>query len=182
MRKKTVYPAHPISGDVQGNLLRIKTIVRELHLGGVVQPIAPYIADCDGILDDSVPQERATGINANTEYFRRGMIDEVWLYGTKISNGMRQEVLLAWDLCIPVVAKTAMTAKMLRDMEEHEKLVDRDIHDTIVRYVRRVQPISFDELQRWLFKHHPYKASYMGVTVALRRIAPVGNGLYGIPE
>lgn len=101
MRKKTVYPAHPIGGDVAANVQRIKGIVRAMHIAGEVQPVAPFISDCDGILDDNNPEERAIGIAADTEYFLRGMIDEVWLFGTKISNGMRAEILLAWDLGIP---------------------------------------------------------------------------------
>lgn len=117
MKVTTVYPAHPIRGDVEGNIKKIREIVRSLHFTKGVIPVAPYLVDIAGVLDDSDPVERGMGINADHEYFRRGMIDEVWLYGDRISTGMRAEVILAWSLNIPVVAKTLETAAELKKMQ-----------------------------------------------------------------
>ena len=77
----TVYPAHPISGDVEGNVAKLKKIERALFLTEGIIPVAPFIG-ANAALDDNKPEERAIGMRANVEYFKRGMIDEVWLYGT----------------------------------------------------------------------------------------------------
>ena len=115
---KTVYPAHPIGGDVENNVKLIRKIVRMLHFTPGIMPVAPYMVDVQGVLDDDIPSERAMGLATATEYFKRGMIDEVWLYGPRISNGMRAEVLFAWDIGIPVRAITSETKRDLLEMHK----------------------------------------------------------------
>lgn len=103
---KIVYIAHPISGDVQGNLDKIKGIIREINLTRQdIVPFAPYFIDCH-CLNDFDAMERRRGIKNNTAYFTKGVIDEVWLYGHKISEGMEHEIALAESLDIPVIDKT----------------------------------------------------------------------------
>lgn len=102
---KVIYIAHPISGDVKGNLEKIRLIAREINLTDPdIVPFAPYWFDCH-VLDDTNPEERTRGIKNDIEFFRRGIIDEVWLYGDRISQGMAEEVSLADSLGIPVVFK-----------------------------------------------------------------------------
>lgn len=104
---KVIYIAHPISGDVKGNLEKIRLIARTINLTEPdVVPFAPYWFDCH-VLDDNSPEERARGIKNDTEFFHRGTIDEVWLYGDRISNGMAEEIKLAESLSIPVIHKTS---------------------------------------------------------------------------
>jgi hypothetical protein len=106
---KVVYIAHPISGDILGNLERIKNIVRRLNLAFPdLVPFAPYWLDCHA-LDDNNPLERARGIRNDQELFRRKFIDELWLWGDRISDGMMAEIKLANELRIPVVPQTAST-------------------------------------------------------------------------
>lgn len=103
---KMVYIAHPISGDIAGNLEKIRTIVRQINIEQPnVVPFAPYWLDCHA-LDDTNPVERQRGINNDGEYFRRLVMDEVWLCGDRISNGMQAEIDLANELGIPVIDKT----------------------------------------------------------------------------
>lgn len=100
------YIAHPISGDIQGNLDKIRGIVRSVNLlEPDVVPFAHYWLDCHA-LDDNNPEERARGIKNDIVLMRRGFIDEVRLYGDKISSGMLAEVKLAQALGIPVRAMT----------------------------------------------------------------------------
>jgi hypothetical protein len=102
---KIVYIAHPISGVVEGNLKAITEIAREIMFFDTeVIPFAPYFFDCH-VLNDSVPEERQRGIRNDREYFNRGVIDEVWVYGPRISNGMKAEIDLAHSLEIPVFIK-----------------------------------------------------------------------------
>jgi hypothetical protein len=101
---KIVYIAHPISGDIKGNLEKIRLIVRHINLSNLdVVPFAPYWLDCHA-LDDTVLQERERGIRNDEEFFIRGVIDELWLYGDRISNGMRHEITKALNCAIPVIA------------------------------------------------------------------------------
>lgn len=102
---KIVYIAHPIGGDVAGNLERIRLIVRQINLTMPdVVPFAPYWLDCFA-LNDNDPHERERGIKNDNELFNRKFIDEVWLCGGRISAGMRAEKELAEKLGIPVVDK-----------------------------------------------------------------------------
>lgn len=104
MKKPIVYIAHPIGGDVEGNIKRVLAIVRKLSIENEVIPFAPYIVDVQA-LDDSNPIERGIGFTHNMAMFERGIIDEVWLYGGRISNGMATEIKWAEVHGIPVVKK-----------------------------------------------------------------------------
>lgn len=105
MKKKIVYIAHPIGGDVQLNIQKVLGIVKRLNLSNNdIVPFAPYIVDCLA-LNDNEPEERARGFENNVALFKNGAIDEVWLYGDRISPGMKFEIDLAEDLGIPVVPK-----------------------------------------------------------------------------
>jgi len=106
--KKIIYIAHPIGGDVPGNLEKIGAIYRSLSLQKLVIPFAPYIAPIS-CLDDNVPQERAIGFEHNKALFDRKAMDEVWLYGDRISNGMAQEIEWANRMGIPVVSMSEGT-------------------------------------------------------------------------
>jgi hypothetical protein len=112
---KIVYIAHPISGDVKGNLEKIRLILREINLTEPdVLPFAHYWVDCHA-LDDTVLAERERGIKNDVELIKRDFIDEIWLYGDRISNGMNAEVMLAFRLHIPVVPKTPETKQEFED-------------------------------------------------------------------
>jgi len=91
-QNKLVYIAHPVGGDVQNNIKKILLICRQIHLAdnGLI-PFAPYIVSLQ-YLDDAVPAERETGMKADWEYFKRKVMDELWLCGDRISDGMRLEI------------------------------------------------------------------------------------------
>lgn len=101
---KTVFIAHPISGDIKGNVARVLAICEKIHSKEII-PVAPYLVSLQ-YLDDEIIEDRELGILANLECFRREYIDELWLYGDKISKGMKQEIKLARKLRIPIKAKT----------------------------------------------------------------------------
>lgn len=107
MKKKTVFIGHPISGDIQGNIKRVLNICEEIHSNEII-PVVPYLTSLQ-YLDDSVLEDREMGIDANLECFHRRYIDELWLFGDKISTGMKQEIELAKELGIPVISKTPGT-------------------------------------------------------------------------
>lgn len=100
---KIVYIAHPISGNIKNNIKKIKEIIRDINLNdGDVLPFAHYLVDLD-CLDDTVPSERKRGIKNDIELLSRKFIDELWLFGNKISEGMIGEIITARQLNIPII-------------------------------------------------------------------------------
>ena len=107
---KTVFIAHPISGDIRGNIKKVLKICAEVHTKDII-PIAPYLVSLQ-YLDDGVIEDRELGMEANHECFRRGYVDEIWLFGDRISVGMK-EILLAKEMGIPIIPKTERTRREL---------------------------------------------------------------------
>ena len=97
---KLVYIAHPIAGNVEENVRSVLDICKEIHSDHII-PIAPYLVALQ-YLSDHLTEERDLGIAANQEFFRRGVMDEVWVCGSHISEGMREEIKLALKYGIPI--------------------------------------------------------------------------------
>lgn len=109
MNKKIVYIAHPISGDIDANLKDLARILRIINTDSIfgtrvcymddifnfsnIIPIAPYYADIVS-LDDNNPIERKRGIENDIAIIETGVFDELWLTGTHISLGMKEEIKL----------------------------------------------------------------------------------------
>jgi len=83
---KIAYIAHPISGDIKGNLKRIEVIGRQININEPEVIPFPHYA-----------------------LMRIGFIDEIRLYGDRISAGMSHEVNLAMELGIDVKPMTEAT-------------------------------------------------------------------------
>lgn len=132
---KIAYIAHPIGGDVDKNIAKVLRIVKEINLHSTtVVPFAPYIPDCIA-LDDDIPEQRERGIMNDAELFKRGFIDELWLFGDRISLGMSIEIDTARALNIPVIPRTAETREALENIDfviEAEQYVVNQILDSDV--------------------------------------------------
>jgi len=116
MMKKIVYICHPVSGDVKGNMEKIRDISRSINLSHPdICPIAPYFLDCHA-MDDNSRVERSRGIRNGIYLFDRKVMDEVWLYGDRISKGMNYEILKAHDMGIPVVPKSEELKQLFLQM------------------------------------------------------------------
>ena len=106
---KIAYIAHPISGDIAGNLKKIEAIGRDINLTEPdVVPFAPYYFDCHS-LDDNIEAERERGIKNDIALFKKGFIDELRLYGDRISSGMEHEIKLCQEHYIDIVPMTEET-------------------------------------------------------------------------
>ena len=118
---KVAYIAHPISGDIKGNLEKIRLIGRQINLEEPeVIPFAHYFFDCCS-LDDDIPEERERGIKNDIALMKKGFVDEVRLYGNKISNGMLEEIKLAQFLKIevrPMTPETTLGYLWLKQMKK----------------------------------------------------------------
>lgn len=99
--KKIVYIAHPIGGDVKGNLEEIKRLYTAISREcPEVIPFVPYWIACHA-LDDTNAGDRKIGFEQNKAFFERGIIDEVWVYG--MSPGVYQEMEWASEYGIKIV-------------------------------------------------------------------------------
>lgn len=102
---KIVYIAHPISGDVEGNVKRVKQIMREIYsTHDNVHPIAPYLT-CLEILNENNKEERQKGIDMQLQLIRSGAVQEVWVYGSVLSQGVIGEIEAAMLSATPVYLK-----------------------------------------------------------------------------
>ncbi|MDB5188064.1 MAG: hypothetical protein JWO50_584 [Candidatus Kaiserbacteria bacterium] len=100
---KFVFIAHPMSGDIEGNMQKVVAICRSIHSEEII-PVFPSALTRRYLTPD--PRDRALAQTMIEEYFRRRIIDEVWLYGTDLTDGMKREVRFAVTYNIPVVAQT----------------------------------------------------------------------------
>lgn len=117
---RIAYIAHPISGDIKGNLEKVKAIARQINLEEPdVVPFAHYYLDCFALNDD-IPEERARGIKNDIELMKRGFIDELRLYGDTLSNGMKAEVKLAMGLEIAIIPMTKHLHVLLHNYQRYE--------------------------------------------------------------
>lgn len=108
---KTVFIGHPIRGDVRGNVEKVLKICAEVHTKDII-PVAPYLVSLQ-YLDDGILEDRELGVEANHECFRRDYVDELWLFGDRISTGMWEEIRLAKEMNIPIIPQTDETLRGL---------------------------------------------------------------------
>jgi hypothetical protein len=105
MKKKIVYIAHPIGGNVEQNLNAIKAIYRDLSLDDKVIPFAPYVTAVES-LDDNSQVQRALGFSHNEAIFKSGCVDELLIYRSVVSSGIKTEIEWASEMKIPIKFKS----------------------------------------------------------------------------
>jgi len=98
---KIVYITHQLAGDLESNVKNILKICKEVHTKKII-PIAPYLVAVQ-YLNDKIIRERKLGIDINKEFFRRRVMDELWLCGPRISRGMKGEIKLSLEYKIPIM-------------------------------------------------------------------------------
>jgi hypothetical protein len=112
---KLVYIAHPVSGDVDGNIAKISRIIQKIHLEqDDIIPFAPYYSALMS-LDDSDSNQRNVGIRANDYFFEHKKFDEMWVYGDTLSDGVKHEIMLAVKHGIPVLCMTDVSAEFFEN-------------------------------------------------------------------
>ncbi len=95
---KIVYIASPYAGDVEGNVEFAKAACR-LAMEEGNTPVAAHLL-YPQMLDDTVPEQRALGIRMGLKLLEAS--SELWLCGSRISDGMQEELKAAWKHGIPV--------------------------------------------------------------------------------
>ena len=99
---KLIYLAHPIGGNVSGNIMRLSRIIRYINLKHHdIIPFAPYISDLLA-MNDGDESERSRGFMNNRHYFDHKIIDALWICGN-ITSGVAAEMNWALQNKIPVI-------------------------------------------------------------------------------
>lgn len=97
-----IYICHPIKDNKEKNIEEITNIVRKINLTmPSVVPLTNYIADCMA-LDDNIEEERLRGLYNDRKLLESGIVDELWVFGDKISDGMQMEIETAKKMGIPI--------------------------------------------------------------------------------
>ena len=98
MKMKKVFICSPYRGDVERNVALAKANARfAAHCGYC--PVVPHLM-YPQFLKDSDPDERILGITLGVELMK--ICDEVWIFGSTISNGMAFELEHARKFGIPI--------------------------------------------------------------------------------
>ena len=102
IRNKTIFICSPYRGKTEEEQIRNITIARKFcylacSLG--FTPFAPHLL-YPQFLNDNDIDERNTGINCGLDILRS--CSELWVCGTKVTEGMRREIQFAKLCDIPV--------------------------------------------------------------------------------
>lgn len=95
---KWVYICSPYRGDVERNIAKTQGYSRFAVTQGVI-PLAPHIYFTQ-FLDDDDHEERRLGLHMGAELLK--CCQEVWVFGSRITTGMKGEIAMAEQLGISV--------------------------------------------------------------------------------
>ncbi len=96
MKRTRFYLAHPVGGDVPGNVARVLRWYKALTLAHPMRLYTiPWLPDVLAF-DDSNPAERAAGFDRNMKHL--AAVEDIVLCGGRISAGMAVEVQKAREL------------------------------------------------------------------------------------
>ena len=98
MENKLIYIASPYAGDVEKNVAFAKAACR-YAMEQEYTPMAVHLL-YPQFLDDSNPQERASGLAMGHQVL--SVCDELWVCGDRISSGMESEIQEAKRMGIPI--------------------------------------------------------------------------------
>ena len=91
---KLIFICSPYRGDTELNIERARRYCLFAHTQGVV-PFAPHIHNTQ-FLTESIREERDAGIRMGLEILKK--CDEIWLFGSQITEGMESELKTAQRL------------------------------------------------------------------------------------
>ena len=94
---RCVYICAPLGGDVENNLRKAVQYTEYALRCGTAPVVSHFYAEC---LDDTNPEDRRIGTKAGLALLER--CDEMWVFGEKITPGMRAELELCEEQGIPV--------------------------------------------------------------------------------
>lgn len=115
---KNVYVCSPLRGNITENLAKVKQYGKFVLECGMAPVIPHFYAE---ILDDTVDEERALGMTAGTSLLFRA--DELWVFGDKVTEGMKKEINFAkhLKLCIRYITENDLEIGGRKYAQKHGK-------------------------------------------------------------
>ena len=107
--RELIVLAHPIRGDVKGNTEAIRAIFRKLCLDTSKMIVPWFPLEILEVLDTENTKDRQRGIYMCLTMVKKA--EELWLYGPHISDGMKNQVILALIMGIRIKAKSSGTRR-----------------------------------------------------------------------
>ena len=92
--KETAVAKDQLASNINRAVMECKLLIRLGHL-----PLAPHV-DFPRFLDDTIASEREDGIQMGILWLKQA--DEVWVFGSEITEGMSREIGAAMALTKPV--------------------------------------------------------------------------------
>lgn len=93
-----IYVASPFAGDIKKNVELARNVCRYVMQCGHAF-FAPHLL-YPTVLNYQMPEERSLGIAMGLEVLSH--VDELWVFGTQVSAGMKMEIDQAAQLGIPI--------------------------------------------------------------------------------
>jgi hypothetical protein len=97
-KNPVIFICSPFSGDIERNTAKAARYCRFAYSQKVV-PYAPHLHNPQ-FLDESISDERKAGIRLGLQLLMRS--DEMWIFGHKLTDGMRTELNVAQQLKIKI--------------------------------------------------------------------------------
>lgn len=98
MSRKLVYICSPLKGNIERNIVKANLYSRYAYEKGCL-PLASHVIFTQ-FLDDKKPKERTDGMEMGKQLLE--MCSEIWVFGSKISEGMKAEIELAKEMDITI--------------------------------------------------------------------------------
>lgn len=111
---KKIYICSPLAGDINTNLRNVKRYTEYALKCGTAPVVPHFYALC---LNDSIPKEREIGIAAGLNLL--WFCDEMWIFGDKITEGMKTEIQFCNNLNIQT--------RIIKDSNINDLLGGKDI-------------------------------------------------------
>lgn len=96
--KRLVYICSPYAGNIEYNVSRARGYSRFVMSKGHI-PLAPHLL-FPQFLDDDDRQEREMGLSFALHLLKKS--DGLWVFGSKVTDGMAREIKRAKSLRIPI--------------------------------------------------------------------------------
>ena len=94
---RNVYICSPLGGDIAANLEKAKRYAKYAFECGAAPVVPHFYAE---ILDDNDPEQRELGMRAGLSLLWE--CSECWVFGDRITEGMRMEMRFAQKLNITI--------------------------------------------------------------------------------
>lgn len=134
-RRKRIYVCSPYRGDEERNVRRAQTFCKDIVQRGHL-PIAPHVYFTQFMSDDT-PGERDAALSMGIEIL--ALCDEVWVFGNRISAGMRGEIEAAQELGIPIMQAGEAVAEMTTTTVVEVTIACDDTKTTAEELAKRIQ-------------------------------------------